>query len=218
MGGSSTVNQPGVYGTLGVVAAANIPGARQVSASWRDSNGNVWLFGGWGYGADGILGQLNDVWSFNPSNDRWTWMGGSNTVGANGGQPGVYGTLGTPASGNIPGSRGAASSFTDSGGNLWLFGGSGYDANGNFSTLNDLWKFSPSTNEWTWMGGSGIASQSGVYGILGTPAPENIPGSRYGASSWTDHSGNLWLFGGLGKDSAGSTNWLNDVWEFSPCD
>ena len=39
----------------------------------------------------------------------WTWMGGSSTVpntnDGSGGQSGVYGTLGTPAAGNIPGSR-----------------------------------------------------------------------------------------------------------------
>ena len=28
---------------------------------------------------------------------EFTWMGGSSTVGSNGGQPGIYGTLGTPA-------------------------------------------------------------------------------------------------------------------------
>ena len=42
-------------------------------------------------------------------------MGGSSTVGSKGGQPGVYGTLGTPAAGDIPGSRHSASSWTDSG-------------------------------------------------------------------------------------------------------
>ena len=64
-------------------------------------------------------------------------------VGSYGGQSGVYGTLGMPAAGNIPGSRHSASSWTDSSGNLWLFGGHGIDANGNFGILNDLWKFQP---------------------------------------------------------------------------
>ncbi len=52
-----------------------------------------------------IVGYLNDLWEFNPSTNEWTWMGGSSTVGSNGGQSGVYGTLGTPAAGNIPGGR-----------------------------------------------------------------------------------------------------------------
>jgi hypothetical protein len=128
-------------------------------------------------------------------------MGGSSTVGGNGGQPGVYGTLGTPAAGNIPGSRTEAVSWTDSKGNLWLFGGNGYDANAQQGFLNDLWEFDPSTSEWAWMGGSstitsGTDGQPGVYGTLGTPSAGNIPGSRADASSWTDSSGHFWLLGG----------------------
>jgi hypothetical protein len=82
--------------------------------------------------------------------NEWTWMGGSGTVGSNGGQPGVYGTLGMPASGNIPGGREYATSWTDGSGNFWLFGGIGYDAKGlGELQLNDLWEFNPSTNAWT---------------------------------------------------------------------
>ena len=51
-----------------------------------------------------------------------------------------------------------ASSWTDSSGNLWLFGGYGVDANGLESGLNDLWEFNPSTNEWAWMGGAARAA------------------------------------------------------------
>ena len=131
----------------------------------------------------------------------WTWMGGSSTVGDNGGQPGVYGTLGTSAAGNIPGSRTEAVSWTDSKGELWLFGGNGYDANAQQGFLNDLWEFDPSTSEWAWMGGSSTITsetdgQPGVYGTLGTPSAGNIPGSRAEASSWTDSSGHFWLLGG----------------------
>jgi len=63
----------------------------------------------------------------------WTWKGGSSTVGSNGAQPGVYGTLGTPAAGNIPGGREEASSWTDSSGNRWLFGGYGADVKGQWA-------------------------------------------------------------------------------------
>ena len=223
MGGSGQVSQPGIYGNPGVPSAGNIPGGRQIAAAWTGASGNLWLFGGAGYDANGNLGQLNDLWKLNPSTNQWTWMGGSNavptscTAGAGEcGQPGVYGTLGTPAAGNIPGGRGAASSWTDSSGNLWLFGGSGYDANGNLYVLNDLWRFNSLTNQWAWMGGSNTVGQPGVYGTLGTPATGNVPASRYGASSWTDSSGNFWLFGGMGIGASGTLGWLNDVWEFNP--
>jgi N-acetylneuraminic acid mutarotase len=225
MAGSSTVGkpygQPGVYGALGVPAAGNIPGFHQWAGSWTDSSGNFWLFGGQGVDASGNGGYLNDLWSFSPSTNLWTWMDGSNTLGSSGvGQPGVYGTLGTPNTANIPGGRYGAVSWTDDSGNFWLFGGFGSDASGVESDLNDLWEFNPSTKQWTWMAGSSTVGNSGgqpgVYGTLRTPTPGNIPGGRYGATSWIDSSGNFWLFGGVGLDAIGNNGYLNDLWEFNP--
>jgi N-acetylneuraminic acid mutarotase len=215
MGGSSTAGQSGVYGTLGVPAPGNVPGARFSSVSWTDSNGHFWLFGGSGPDANGTGGDLNELWEFDPSTNEWAWMGGSSTVpGPSAGQPGVYGTLGVPAPGNIPGARIYPTGWTDRNGFLWLFGGQS-DIWGNF---NDLWKFDPSTNEWAWMGGStgpGWPGPSGVYGTIGVPAPGNTPGGRYGASSWTDSNGHLWLFGG-NKFVGDSDDDLNDLWQFNP--
>ena len=223
MGGSSTVpginkGQPGVYGTLGTPAAANIPGGRGAGAEWIDHNGNVWIFGGYGFDADGNASYLNDLWELNPSTNEWTWVSGSSTIGSGAGQPGVYGALGTAAVGNVPGGRAVPSSWTDVSGNLWLFGGYGYDANGQASTLNDVWKFNPTSTQWTWVGGdSTIGSNygySGVYGTLGTPAAGNLPGSRYFSTDWTDSSGHFWLFGGYGFSGNGYFGYLNDLWEF----
>ena len=211
MGGSNTVNHSGVYGTLGAPAAGNIPGGRGFAVSWTDTSGHPWLFGGYGYDVNGNLGELNDVWVFNPSTNQWAWMGGSSTYN----HYGVYGTLGTAAAGNIPGGRQQASSWTDSSGDFWLFGGTGYGASGNGGGLNDLWEFSPSTNQWIWMGGSNTINQPGVYGTLGTPAAGNIPGSlSQKATSWTDSSGHLWLFGGYGYDVNSTIGYLNDLWEY----
>jgi len=229
MGGSSTIpvgidGEPGVCGALGTPAPGNVPGGRDSAASWTDSSGHLWLFGGYGVDCNGNLSWLlNDLWEFNPSSNEWAWMGGSSTVicfpSFDCGQPGVYGTLGTPAPGNVPGSREWAVTWTDSSGHLWLFGGSGFDANGNLGYLNDLWEFDPSLGkygEWAWMGGSSTGYPSGVWGTLGTPAAGNVPGGRYGAVSWTDSSGNLWLFGGSGYDANGNGGYLNDLWEFNP--
>ncbi|MGA7156564.1 MAG: chitobiase/beta-hexosaminidase C-terminal domain-containing protein [Acidobacteriaceae bacterium] len=161
-------------------------------------------------------GLLNDLWEFNPVARKWTWMGGSSSIASNNDQPGVYGALGTPAVGNYPGARTGAVSWIDSGGNFWLLGGAGDDSDGRQGTLNDLWEFNPSTQEWAWMGGSNAVGRSGAYGVLGMPATGNYPGSRQGAVGWTDSTGNLWLFGGAGYDSAGVGGALNDLWEFNP--
>jgi hypothetical protein len=127
-------------------------------------------------------------------------------------QSGTYGTIGTPATDNTPGAHEAAVSWTDGSGVLWLFGGWGYDGAGALDRLNDLWRYDPSTGNWTWMKGASTVNQAGTYGTLGTPAPENTPGARARAVSWTDDSGMLWLFGGW----AGADSRLNDLWRYDP--
>jgi N-acetylneuraminic acid mutarotase len=225
MGGSSTLNgfvASGVSGTLGTPATGNIPQGRAGAVGWTDTKGNLWLFGGYTSTASN---SFNDLWEFNPATNQWAWMSGSNAescVSCN--ASGNYGNLGMAAVGNVPGSRANSLSWTDSKGNLWLFGGYGKDGSGVLGLLNDLWEFNPSSNEWTWMGGSntiprcdtGDCGTPGTYGTKGLPAAANTPGARYSASGWTDSKGNLWLYGGLGFDSAGKYGLLNDLWEFNP--
>jgi hypothetical protein len=132
--------------------------------------------------------------------------------GSSGFAYGVYGTLGTAAASNVPGSRANPTAWIDASDNLWLFGGS--NSGGYF---NDLWKYSPGTGWWTWMSGSSGQTAAGTYGSLGTPASTNVPGVRSGATSWTDGSGNLWLFGGKGYAATTSvTDPLNDLWKYPP--
>jgi N-acetylneuraminic acid mutarotase len=239
MGGSSTsvaqadggAGQSGVYGTLGVPAAGNVPGSRGQAMGWTDKSGNFWLFGGNAYASNGLSGPLNDVWEFSPSTKEWTWMGGSKLDFTSGGGYGVYGTPGTPAAGNIPGDRTNSYTWTDRAGNFWLFGGDGVGASGNSGTLNDVWKFNPLTNKWTWMKGqSTIPPQplggyngvpvgpQGVYGTISVPAVANTPGGREGGIAWVDAQGNVWLNGGDGSDGKGGSGGLNDTWVFNPVD
>ena len=208
MGGSDLVNQAGVYGTEGVAAAANIPPGLGSPMAWIDSSGNFWLFGGYNYnGSGGARAFLNALWKY--STGEWTWMGGSDLAD----QAGVYGTEGVAAAANTPGARIQGETWTDASGNLWLFGGVGYDSAGTEGILNDLWKYS--NGEWTWVGGSDLANQVGVYGTKGVAAAANIPGARSEATIWTDALGNVWLFGGYGYDSAGTGGYLNDLWKYS---
>ena len=217
--GAATKNAVGVYGTRGVAAAGNVPGARVGSMTWTDSAGNFWLFGGTYFDANGDLFLLNDLWRYAPSNGLWTWISGSNVPAALYGTPGIYGVQGQASPSSMPGARASAASWIDSAGNLWLFGGFGYDS-ANLFTLNDLWKYSPDTGEWTWVSGpSSAATPTAAYGIQGVPAPTNLPPQRQGSVAWIDSTGNLWLFGGTGVIPGANVNTagtLNDLWTFSP--
>ncbi len=204
--GSDIINQSGAYGTKGVANTSNIPGARQQSISWIDSIGNFWLFGGSGKDNSGSNGWLNDLWKFDGVN--WTWVSGSDIVN----QSGVYGTKGIASAGNIPGVRDNSISWVDLSGNLWLFGGFGVNSGGSQNCMNDVWKFDGA--EWTWVGGSEVINQAGVYGAAGVADAGNIPGARYSSISWVDSIGDVWLFGGSGYDSTGSYGSLNDFWKF----
>ena len=215
-----SVFSSGSYGSLGVASASNSPQARWGGSTWTDSAGNLWMFGGQGFGL------LNDIWEWQPGapdtngagtfTGQWIWQGGSNT----GNQSGTYGPQNTP--GGFPGGRWAAATATDpSGANVYLFGGQGVDSTGAVGLLNDLWKYTIASGQWTWIGpaNSTTAGQKGFYGMLGLPSASNYPGGRQGATLWVDSSGTIWLFGGFGIDSVftgqpnGST--LNDLWKFS---
>jgi hypothetical protein len=229
--GSKLVNHAGTYsGAVGTL----FPGARWTPVSWTDASGNFWLFGGFGYDKNGTLGVLNDLWEYTGGN--WVFVSavipGSDTVD----QKGIYGTQGVAAAGNTPGGRQTASGWSDASGNLWLFGGEGKDITGTANgILNDLWEYKISTNRWTFVNGSSAANQLGNYGLqplvgpfdttsaagtVGlTPASPGIfPGSRWGATAWTDPAGHLWLFGGWGLDATGTNGngYLNDLWAYSP--
>jgi len=157
-------------------------------------------------------------------------MGGSDAVH----QPGVYGSEGDASPANIPGSRSDMTQWVDGDGNLWIFGGYGYDAGlYGIEYLNDLWRFNPQTNEWTWVSGSSVLDSEKVcadlsicglppvYGAKGAAAPENIPSGRAGAVGWIDKQGHFWLFGGYGLNRVGNKPGyvfcgLNELWEYDP--
>src|SRR5215469_7982788 len=238
MSGSSTLPatlaaRPGLYGTLGTPAPGNTPGGRNYAMGWTDNDGNLWLFGGLLFTTQ--ENYFNDLWKFDTATGQWAWVSGSSTVGSNCdaqftpdcGRSGIYGTLGTAASGNTPGGRMWAQTWVDLSGNLWLYGGQGFDGSGNWGALNDLWKFNTFTNQWTWMGGSStvpvnagcnscVLGQPPVPGTLGVPAAGNTPGGLSYADTWTDNNGNFWLFGGSSYDTSGYAVALNDLWQFNP--
>lgn len=185
--------------TQDAASTASFPGARAGATAVNDGNGNLWLFGGLSK-----AGPLNDLWKYNITGNTWTLVKGTTAVKG----LGVYGTKGTPATPNIPGARSGAAGWVDCTGKVYVFGGNSMGSTGTaIALMNDLWRYDPLTNNWTWLNGSNLAKQLGVYGTKGVAAAANTPGARTDASAWTGRDGSLWLFGG-------SNN--NDLWKYDP--
>jgi hypothetical protein len=137
-------------------------------------------------------------------------MGGPKTVNS----AANYGIQGIAVTDNVPGARVAEVIWSDRIGNLWLFGGRGYDSTGTVGLLNDLWSYSQTTQQWTWIGGSNTILATEVPGTQGVAAPGNVPGARSGGVSWSDSAGNFWMFGGA--SSLTTLGYSNELWMYSP--
>jgi len=205
-GANTTRDQCSTYPTNNQIGGTGTPGARSLSTNWIDSSGNLWMFGG--YVEDTPAGDcetadpFNDVWEYQQSTKTWTWWGPANSTlqDQSGSYPSSAGGTGTP------GSRYGSASAVDSSGNFWVFGGYGTDSGGTLGYMNDIWEYTPSSNTWTWWGGSKTVEAKETA---------TTPGARVGAAAWIDSSGNFWLFGGIADDSAGVTGDMNDLWVFS---
>lgn len=113
----------------------------------------------------------------------WVWIKGEEA----GYSSGSYGRKGVEDVKNEPAGRYHAAYWKDLEGNFWLYGG--------VYNLNDLWKYNPKNNNWTWIKGS--AAEVGTFGTKGVPSIyNNPPALGYGALSWVDYNGDLWLFSG----------------------
>lgn len=204
MNGNSVVP---IYGTKGTSAITNTPGFRKWASSWTDSQGNLMLFGG----NTSNLNHYNDLWKYDISINEWTWIGGSNIVN----HSGYYGSLGVTDSLNLPHSRSAHTSWLDTLGNLWVFGGSTTFIGNCYNFLNDLWKLDTS-NIWTWISGQDTINSSGNYGSICIPSVNFVPSARTVALGWVDSTNNLWLYGGIRYKPLCYGTWRsNDLWKIN---
>jgi N-acetylneuraminic acid mutarotase len=203
--GSNALDDQANYGTIGVETSTNKPGSRREFVTWKDATGNMYMFGGYGRTIGTTVGHLNDLWRYNPTNNQWTWLSGSNVRN----QVGVYGTQNVPDALNKPGGRRWSTGWADNAGNLWLFGGFGYSASGPAGRLNDLWKYNIASGQWTWVSGATAINQVGDYTTLGALRP----GARARATSWSNGT-DAWLFAGEGYSST-FLGQLNDLWHFN---
>ena len=202
MKGPSAFNETGEYGTQGISSPNNYPGARSYGGfSWTDSTGNLWMYGGWGYG-NGGFGLLSDLRKYDVATNEWTWMQGSSYVF----QAANYGTFQVPSATSTPGGRSEdAVAWVDTANQFWLYGGQGFSG-----SYGDVWKYDPAINQWAWMNGPNTSNSGTHYGPKGDFGQQYIPGGRWIYSSWRDEAGNGWVYGGI--DSA--FNLKADLWMY----
>ena len=132
----------------------------------------------------------------------WTWMQGSNLQG----QIGSYGVQGVASPTNGPPVTYEGCEWTDLSGNFWYYGGT--------VGASAMWKYDPTINMWTWVNGPSSFNNPAVYGIKGIPSPANNPGPKeYGALTWVDKQGDLWVFGGL--ETIGAPTSYCDLWKYN---
>jgi len=226
---------------IGVPSVNNLPSARSWGSAWTTSDGMVYIFGGmvrtiqWNQ-SDYQVRLDNTVWAFNPSTLEWTMVLGQIDPGGTLGDVNSgwqwpysnYGTMEVMAPTNIPSGRVSFVNLgKDSADNLYIFGGIGFGKNNPVDLLqfeddmNDVWKFTPSSNciapaklcgQWTWVSGyNGIYyygysnNELGTFGTLGIPSSMNMPGGREAGHGFMDANHNIYIFGGLGYDSLGNS-------------
>jgi len=96
LGGSLTVDNMGTGGILGVECSICWPRSRRLFASFYDSNDKLYYIYG---GNTGHV--LADLWRWNVTSGRWTWLSGSMAVNFGG----VYHSLGFETVSNMPNGR-----------------------------------------------------------------------------------------------------------------
>lgn len=187
-------------GEKGVPAETNNPGVRYTWQNWKDSAGDLWLFGG----EPSAL-----LWRYTAADNNWTWEGGTTTTY----QLGHYGVFQTASPLNAPGSRWRGQAWVDAGNNFWLFGGMGMGETGPMTQLGDMWRLDDATKQWAWMAGPKSGPPALNPGIKGVPSATNHPGPRVWAQCWTGKDGYLYMYGG--QPQSGSSP-RSDLWRFKP--
>jgi hypothetical protein len=217
MAGDMVPDAIGVYGAKGVANTSNQPGAKIECAAWFDNSDNFWLFGGEGVTSATFVESSNDLWKYDKVADMWTWVSGG-TIG----YPTDLGNYdlskkGIPSASYTPSPRKYASYWRDNSGNFWLYGGAPENTTATPPRFNDLWKFNPSTLEWTLVDGDpSVTDLSIIYGTINVPVLSNTPGGRFNSGVGLVHpiSGAFYMFGGNTSNKNTGDGRRNDFWRF----
>lgn len=179
---------------------------------WTDSEGNGWVLSEDWIEDDTFVPEPGGneepdyinvfiMWKFNTSNQVWNKIDVIRKRNTN------------PSNGIIqPGLITGSNNWIDKNNNIWMFSGTYYDNDlDDYVDSGELWKFSTSTHDWTLVNSGNHVSSAGNYG---TDPALRYPAVRNYGQTWTDQSGNLWLFGGMVW--IGNDEYYNDLWMYDP--
>ncbi|MCP9747818.1 kelch repeat-containing protein [Lacihabitans sp. CS3-21] len=190
------------------LGSGNHPSPRQGAMLWNDKKGSIYMFGGEGVEETGEVGVFNELWSFNLTTQSWELKKGNRKVN----QKVERYAKSIESFNTQPEGRKGASTWVDKNGDLWMFGGRGFD---NVSNYDQMWHFSAKKNTWILMGGSDKTNQKNNVSIKKENSAGSLPGARYGSAFWTDKDGNFWMFGGsVYSNDKAKDSYLADLWQF----
>ena len=184
-----------------------------------DREGFIWMYGGavanaryWGLSGD-------DLWRFNTTSKRWTWMqGGWKLRGSQSPSlPVDYPAASsswpprhTPGVKTMPGRHRMTAHYSPRAHVIYFVHGifntqSGPDTS--YGKYDDVWSLDLASLQWTYLTGcTGLDSGAPVYG---QPIPQCWPTSQL--SGWLDRSGSLWF--AFGEGGVGQASWNEMVWQ-----
>jgi hypothetical protein len=188
-------------------------GKKSRMASAIDKSGNMYIFGGETKDL-GYHTAWNDFWKYNTNTNKWTWLGGSTSHSS----AGSYGT----SAPDWPRARYRARGWFDADGNYWVFGGVFYDGVNAPYPLNDMWKYTVSSQKWTCETGDCNAlnppnTPGGVYpSTTGQTSTTYKLRARSDYNYWVDNQGNFWFYGGYNGEVHSGAIQLSDTWRYNP--
>jgi Kelch motif/Galactose oxidase, central domain len=183
-------------------SSPNKPSMRHRARAWFDDSNNLWIYGGVLHSTGA---SYNDLWKYNTTTNEWAFVSGDKNISycktcINGVYPSPTDTLGTQY---YPRARSDYGYWKDNSGSVWIYGG--YTEDHGVDEYGDLWKFNPTTSQWTLISGSDV---------FNPPATATNPGSRNAPYCWVGSNGKLYMTGG----SRQYFYFLRDTWRVNPTD
>ncbi len=174
--GDTISTSPGHFGTKGIADPANRPPGLYEAYNWTDSKGFLWIYGGY----NSVAALYANMWKYDPYNNLWTWMTGSQSANS----MGNYVSYCDTGSGNFRShSEENSACFKDKYEQVWQFGGTSAIGNNNF---NDLWIFDYAALKYKWMHGTNLLDQPAFFmkQMLSGASCSVIHGTKSGLSGY----------------------------------